>query len=197
MFDTDILPASLRAASRRRHLEKGETLFHRGDSTYAVFQVENGRIRLIRHSADGRALTLHVAAAGESFAEAALFSGRYHCDAVADIESTATIFPKAALIEALAADPTVTRAFMARLAGQVRDLRMMLELRNIRSARDRIIGWLVLAGAEQGVTLDRPLKSIASEIGLTHEAMYRALAALQREGAVERSGDRIVLKKSI
>lgn len=197
MFGAEIPPPGLLAASRRHPLAKGEALFRQGDPAYAVFQVESGRVRLIRHSADGRTLTLHVASAGDSFAEAAFFSDRYHCDAMADIGSTVTVFPKQSLGDAMAADPALTRAFMGRLAVQVRDLRALLELRNIRSARDRLIGWLVLAGAERGVTLDRPFKGIASEIGLSHEAMYRTLAVLQRDGTIERTDGRIILKKPI
>jgi DNA-binding IclR family transcriptional regulator len=37
---------------------------------------------------------------------------------------------------------------------------------------------------------------LAAEIGLTHEALYRALAALEREGALARTDDGILLLKS-
>ena len=36
---------------------------------------------------------------------------------------------------------------------------------------------------------------LAAEIGLTHEAVYRTLAALEKDGTLARSGDRIVLRK--
>ena len=38
-----------------------------------------------------------------------------------------------------------------------------------------------------------PLKDIAAEIGLTHEAFYRALAALEADGAIRRARRRIAL----
>ncbi|MFI5002919.1 MAG: helix-turn-helix domain-containing protein [Reyranellales bacterium] len=36
---------------------------------------------------------------------------------------------------------------------------------------------------------------MAAEIGLTHEALYRTLAALEKDGVIARSGMRIVLAR--
>jgi DNA-binding IclR family transcriptional regulator len=47
------------------------------------------------------------------------------------------------------------------------------------------------------VTLRSELQDIASELGLTREALYRTLAGLERAGTIERAGDRILLKKSL
>jgi CRP/FNR family transcriptional regulator len=197
VLDLTNLPAPLCAAVTRRACGGGETLFRQGDPVYAIFAVAEGRIRLVRHGADGRTLTLHVAGKGDSFAEAALFSANYHCDAIADIDSVVAVTPKPALTDAMARDPVLTEAFMALLAGQVRDLRSQIELRNIRSARERIIAWLMLAGADRGITLDRPLKIVASEIGLSQEALYRALTLLAKDGVIERTDGFIKLNNDM
>lgn len=39
-----------------------------------------------------------------------------------------------------------------------------------------------------GVEIDGTLKDLASEIGLTHEALYRALHDLEAEGQIARRG---------
>jgi DNA-binding Lrp family transcriptional regulator len=41
------------------------------------------------------------------------------------------------------------------------------------------------------------LQDIASDLGLTREALYRTLASLERAGAIERAGGRILLKRSV
>ena len=46
-------------------------LFRQGDRANAIFEVDQGRMRLIRHTIDNRPITLHTARAGELFAEAA------------------------------------------------------------------------------------------------------------------------------
>jgi CRP/FNR family transcriptional regulator, dissimilatory nitrate respiration regulator len=47
------------------------------------------------------------------------------------------------------------------------------------------------------VELRGTLKDLAAEIGLTHEALYRTLAALERSGELKRKGERIMLPKRV
>ena len=65
--------------------------------------------------------------------------------------------------------------------------------RNIRSARERVRHYLALnAGADgRSVALTGTLKEAAAELGLTHEAFYRTLAALERAGEIKRAGAKI------
>jgi CRP-like cAMP-binding protein len=72
----------------------------------------------------------------------------------------------------------------------------MRELRNIRSANDRVLHHLHLSASKDGaVVFDRPLLEVAEDLGLTHEAYYRTLAGLARAGAIERRGRKIRLIK--
>ncbi len=182
----------------RRTLAAGAALFRQGDTASAVFVVERGRLALVRHLADGARVVLHVARAGDSFAEPALFSDIYHCDALAEAPSRVAILPKEAVLALLAHDPDLAQALIERLARQVQALRARLELRNVRRASERVWQMLHLAAGGTGntVTFDRPLKSLAAEIGLTHEAFYRALATLVREGRIRRLRRRIVLQRA-
>lgn len=180
-------PAGLRAT--RRRLARGEALFRQGDPARALFVIEDGRLTLTRHAADGRRLVLFTAQKGDSLAEAALFADAYHCDAIAESRAVVIEFPKPALRRLMRENAQVAEALTARLARQVQDLRQRLELRNIRNARERVWQKLLLSRATNAVlTFDQPLKDVAAEIGLTHEAFYRALAALAKEGRIRRRG---------
>ncbi len=179
--------AALLGSARRRDLAAEEALFRQGDVTTALFVVEAGRVLLVRHTSEGVAVTVHVAQVGETFAEAALFSDRYHCDAVAEVPSRVAVLAKGAVRRALRASPETAEGFMRHMAGQIQALRARLELRNVRSARERVLQHLALA-PRGTVGLDRPLKQVAAEIGLTHEALYRTLAALEAEGRIARDG---------
>lgn len=46
------------------------------------------------------------------------------------------------------------------------------------------------------VPLRGTVKELASELGLTHEALYRALANMAADGEIERGKDRIRLKRT-
>jgi CRP-like cAMP-binding protein len=184
-------------AGVRRRLDAGEMLFAAGDPVRSIFVVGSGRLRLLRHTVHGAALVLHVAEAGEAFAEAALFSRTYHCDAVAESPSTVIAYRKRALLVALREDPGAALSLVGHLAQQVQALRGRIELLNIKSARDRVLGYLHgrLGTSSTAVELDRTWKSVAGEIGLTHEAVYRALAELERDGLIERDGNAVVLRE--
>ncbi len=190
----DWLIAKLPDAVSMRELEPGQALFRQGDEATAIFAVERGRLRLVRHTGDDRRVVLHTARAGELFAEAALFSRTYHCDAVADTPSRLRVLSKVGLLAAFRADPELAEKFMAVLARQVMRLRTRLELRSIRSARERVLQHLLLAAGDgRTLRIEGTLMDLAAEIGLTHEALYRALAALESEGAIARTAEDIRL----
>jgi CRP/FNR family transcriptional regulator, dissimilatory nitrate respiration regulator len=178
-----------------QQLPSGQFLFHQGEPASAIFSVVTGRIRLIRYGTNGNEVPLHVARAGESFAEAALFSEIYHCDAVADLPCHIAAYSKLAVLQILQDSPESALDFIALLTRQIQSLRTQLELRNIHSARDRILQYLtfLVEPGQTSITFDRPLKDIASDIGLTHEAFYRSLAQLEREGFLSRHKRQIKL----
>jgi CRP-like cAMP-binding protein len=190
----DWIPAPLRTAAPIRTLDAGATVFRQGDAAAAIYALESGRVRLIRHTIDDHRVALHTARAGELFAEAALFSSVYHCDAVADAPSRVRVLSKATLLAAFTQDPALAQRFMAVLARQVMALRTRLEQRSIRSARARILQHLMMAAdPDRTVRLEGRLLDLAAEIGLTHEVLYRTLAALERDGMIARDKETITL----
>jgi len=197
MSTLDWLPASVRERSTVRDIEAGGTLFRQGDKAVGFFEVERGHVRLIRHTVDGRPVILHSARKGDLFAEAALFSAAYQCDAVAVLASRVRVYPKRPLLAVFRRDPAVAENFMAVLAHEIHGMRARLEERNIRSARDRLLQHLALAVGRDGrtVTLDGTLMDLAAEIGLAHEVLYRTLAALEKDGAIRKTRAGIVLRR--
>jgi len=195
----DWLPAPVRAAAIERKLEAGEALFRLGDKAAGPCEIVSGRVRLARVDAGGHETVLHVAGPGDTVAEASLFSPAYHCDAIASTPAIVRLYPKKVMLDAFARDPRAAQAFTAMLARQVMKLRARLEQRNIRSARERLHHYLVLnAGADgRTVALRGTLKELAAELGLTHEALYRTLAALERAGEIKRGKGRIVLARGV
>jgi CRP-like cAMP-binding protein len=184
----------------RRLLVRNEILFRQGDKVTAIYFVEAGRLRLERRTFDGRLLILGTTAIGSFFVEAALFADIFHCDAVATEPSQVRVYPKAALLNTLRTNSASAMSFLALMAHQVIELRQRIELMKVRSAKERVMLYLDLNAGPDGrtVTLRGPLQDIASDLGLTREALYRTLASLERAGAIEREGAKVMLvKKSL
>ena len=197
MPSLDWLPAAIRERSRVRELDAGQALFRQGDRTFAIFEVERGRLRLIRNTVAGHPVVLHTARPGELLAEAALFAPAYQCDAVSAAASRVRAYPKRELLAAFRGDPVLAERFMAVLAHQIHGLRARLEERNIRSARERVLHHVAMHAGADGRTMrvEGTLMDIAAEIGLTPEVLYRTLAELDKEGVVRRTPSGIVLRK--
>jgi CRP/FNR family transcriptional regulator, dissimilatory nitrate respiration regulator len=181
----------------RRSLARNDLLFRQGDKVAGIYFIEAGRVRLERRTFDGRSLILGTSAAGEFFVEAALFADIYHCDAVAAEPSRVRVYPKAALLKALRTDPESAMSFLAHVSHQIIDLRQRLELMKVRSAKERVLLYFDFKVGPDGrtVTLPGPLQDIASELGLSREALYRTLASLEQTGAIERAEHRIIIKR--
>lgn len=195
----DWLPSKVRAAAIEQKLKPNETLFQLGSKTAGMYEVVAGRVRLSRVDRSGHEITLHVAGPGETLAEASLYSTQYHCDAIANTSAIVRLYPKRELLAAFEANPKAAQVFTEMLAHQVMKLRTRIEQRNIRSARERVRHFLALSiGPDRRtVRLHGTLKDLAAEIGLTHEALYRTLAALERSGEIRRKGEVIILSKRV
>lgn len=192
----DSLPPVLQAAATYQDLVAGQILFHQRDQALAIFAVDLGRLRLVRYTSEGKLVVFQVVRAGESFAESALFSDIYRCDAVAEVPSRVIVYRKQILLTVLRDQPDLAEGFMKRLASKSQLLKDRLELQSIRSARERVLQYLLNAiqPGETTVNFDRTLKDIAGEIGLSFEVLYRTLAQLEREGIITRTDRQITLR---
>lgn len=178
-----------------RQLAAGAALFRQGDKTFGLFRLLTGRIRLVRATRDGTEVAMHTVRTGELFAEASIFSARYHCDALALAECEVLVYPRAELARSLKASKEDLWDFAAELAHRVQGLRTRLELGQVRSAPERVLQVLRMQAAADGSWKpEGTLKEFAGEIGLTHEALYRALATLERDGRIARSGNELRLR---
>lgn len=170
------------SACRKRSVCAGDTLFKQGDITRGLFFLLDGAIHLRRVTKAGHDVVVHRAKAGETFAEASLFQPSYHCDAVAVEPSNVIECSKKAIISQYHQFPEFAFALSKRFAAQVQHTRSRLELLSIRSADERVLQALV-----DGL-LSGSVKSFASEIALSPEAVYRSLASLSKAGRIRKLG---------
>ena len=195
---TEILHRLVSGPAKTRELEPREFLFRQGDRAEHVFAVEDGRIALARYLSDGKSVIMHVARAGHTFTEAALFSDVYHCNAVAEAKSRVRMYEKKDILEAIGRDSLLALEYVASLSKEVQRLRMQLELHNIQSARERILQFLLLE-ADPGsleFRIQVSLKDVAANLGLAHETFYRELARLESDKIIAREAKTIKILRT-
>ncbi|MDJ0589835.1 MAG: Crp/Fnr family transcriptional regulator [Pleurocapsa sp. MO_226.B13] len=191
----DSLPSQLRDSASYQNLVAGQVLFHHRDSAEYIFALEVGRIRLVRYTCEGNLVVFQIVRAKESFAESALFTELYHCNAIVEVPSRVIAYPKTVVWEVLQNNPDLALSLLRRFDRKSQSLKKLLELRSIRSARDRLLQYLLFSASpgETKIVFDRSYKNIASELGLSSETLYRNLSELERSGIISRQGREIEL----
>lgn len=171
-----------------------DTLYRIGATPKSMLFVVEGEIRLVRRARNGAEIVLQRATAG-FLAEASLEASRYHCDIVAGRDSRIVSFPIKQFRDALHDDEGFRDFWMSRLARELRKLRGQCERLNLRGAAERIEHYIEAEGSNGRIELRQTRKAWAAELGMTHEALYRALAGLVRAGRVNAQvrGDTLVL----
>ena len=116
----------------------------------------------------------------------------YHCDGVAVMKTRVLAIPIADFRAGLSVEKIRT-TWLLHMSNQLRRVRAHAERLALRSARDRILHYIECEGRHGELLLTQTRKSWASEMGLTHEALYRALRVMEQSGLVAISGQRISL----
>lgn len=186
------LPAAARLRTRRIQVPRQGTVFCRGDRPQAMFFVLTGEVRLLRRSRAGDDIVLQRARRG-FLAEASLDQSTYHCDAVAAQDSALLAIDRKAFAEALRR-PEIGDRWCDHLARELRKVRAQSERLSLKTARERIVHFIETEGEGGEVELGRSKKDWAGELGVTHEALYRALARMEQHGELIVDGTRLRLR---
>lgn len=188
-----LLPPALLAQCRTHTAARGECLFRTGQRPAAMHHVHEGEVALQRTGEDGGTVVLQRVRHG-FVAEASLEAARYHCDAVVLAPAGLTRVPLAPLRQALQTDAAFAQRWIAMLNAELRRLRRQCERLALPTVEARLLHLLRTEGDAQGLRIDGGLKSLAGELGITHEALYRCVARLEREGRLRRLGSPVRLQ---
>ena len=173
--------------------KSNELLFRSGDEVYFMHFIEIGEIKLVRYTSEGKAVITQLAKEGDLLAEASLFNQRYHCDGIAISETKVDIYPKDQVLHLLQKKPELAIEFIKFQSLEIKTLRNQVELINELTARERVLFFLSNSSVNGIYTLPGSLKNLASQIGLTHETLYRQIKKLEDEGEIKREPKRIIL----
>ena len=160
--------------NRTSTVQKGSFVFHEGDKVRSIFVIKEGLIELMRPQRDGASIILQRAGAGTLLAEASIYSKTYHCDGIAVQPTSVFQFSRKAFLDDLAKDREFADLWSMHLAKEVQSARYRIEILSRNTVSERLDGWMVWKQNEQPAK--GQWKSIAEQIGVSPEALYRELA---------------------
>jgi CRP/FNR family transcriptional regulator, dissimilatory nitrate respiration regulator len=191
-MDAETLVTGL--ATKEVRLRESEAAFLAGQPVSRIFFVRSGVVALMRPVRSGAEAIMQIAEAGEWVAESSLFSDRYHCDAVARVQTTLMSVSKVSLLKVLKADPARCFQWTQMLSAQLRALRSTHEIVRIRGAEERLLRWLWLHASKRVVEVRGTWTDVADELALTREVLYRTLSKLRRANVLSVEGRRVTLR---
>jgi CRP/FNR family transcriptional regulator, dissimilatory nitrate respiration regulator len=164
-------------ADRSLSLSREEKLFHRGDRVTLVYLLAAGAVDLVRYQRDGGTVVLDRAKEQSIVAEASLYSERYHCDCICTEPVTVRTVSRDRVIQLLLGDSDLAAEWSAYLAAELQNTRHRCDLLTRKTVAERLSGWLDWNGA---LPPKGRWKSIALEIGVTPEALYREIKRMRQ-----------------
>jgi len=173
---------------------KGKQLFPQGKIPSQMFYVSTGEVILQRLGTQGENIVLQRAR--QSFvAEASVQSSSYHCEAVVTVSGELVAIPIELVRQTLIDDPAFSMRWMAMLNKELKRLRAQCERLSLKGVRDRLLHLIESEGLCGRLPLGAGLKSIALELGVTHEALYRTVAEMEKQGVLRREDGNICVTR--
>ncbi len=163
----------------RFRLAQGEALFRKDDAVLALHVLRIGEVHVVRHGVSGNRLILQRAGPGSVVSEPSVHSERYHCDAVAICQTEGYSIPRALFVVSMAENPAMASLWTRHLAREAQKARSKAELLTLKTVSERLDAWLDLNDA--ALPTRGKWQEIASEIGVSREALYREIATRRKQ----------------
>jgi CRP-like cAMP-binding protein len=189
-----LLPEGIQCDCEGALIRKNDRVFLAGAMPEWMFYVVSGEVTLERNGLHGESVVLQRTRQG-FISEASLKVARYHCDAVAITDTNVIKVPVKELAQSLDKDPAFAGRWISMLNGEVRRLRLHLERLSMKSIRERLIHLIETEGKDGQYATPSGLKTLAGELGVTHEALYRAIASLESEKVLRRDANQLILTR--
>lgn len=182
---------------------RGETIYQPGNSSDSVYVVEEGRVKLAYLDESGKKLTLVILDPGEIFGEMCLVGETHRRHLATAIEETVIWrVSRKEFMEAIDADPLYLRLLIQHFARRVREFEEALEDLAFKDIQARLSRQLLKLSDEYGVKTEEGIligfqithKELADMIGSARENTTLALNRFEREGILDKSRYRIVIK---
>jgi CRP-like cAMP-binding protein len=188
------------SGTREVHAPRGEILFHRGDPCDSFHVVVFGQVKLAFTSITGAEKVLELMGPGQSFGEAVMFMEQpYPVYAQTLCDSLLLQISKAVVFQEIEHDPLFARRIIAGLSYRLHHLVVDLEDHTLRSASQRVIGYLLRAvPTDNGhgpvpVALPASKAVLASRLNLTPQHFSRILHDLTVANLIQVEGRSILI----
>jgi len=185
--DVDLVKTIARQAVRQEY-DAGQVVFLEGEQEVALYIVQQGWLKAVKMSPDGREQVLHFIGPGEVFNAIGVFVESTSPATVIALEPIIVWgIQKNSMLKLLDDYPELARVVIQRLAGRVQQLIAIVEDLSLRTIEARLARYLI----EQSSAghLQRPRwatqAELANRLGTVPDVLNRALRSLSKENLIQ------------
>jgi CRP/FNR family transcriptional regulator len=196
----DAALADVAAVAQLRTVRAGEQIVTEGDPCQGLYVVVEGRVKVVKVSAEGREQVLLILGPGRTFNDVPVFDGGANPANVEALEDGAiALVPGAAMHTLMERHPIIAAAALRVLASRLRTMTLMVESLAFRDVTARVAGLIrACAAGEQPLVEGVPhacahitQQELAALTGSVREVVQRALKTLENAGAIRLGRARI------
>ncbi|RMF93201.1 MAG: Crp/Fnr family transcriptional regulator [Candidatus Schekmanbacteria bacterium] len=187
--------------ARKKIFRKNEIIFEDGDEAESFYIILSGQVKIYKLSNDGKEQILHIIEKGESFGEAALFSGgNYPAYAEAIEDSMLISIPKDQFLSILKNTPELSLKMLASLSRYLIQFNRMIEELSLKEVSSRLAGFLLdeikknkSIEAKDNVVFEIGISKVqlARKLGTVNETLYRTFKKMKEKGIIDFKGKKV------
>ncbi|GAB6086543.1 Crp/Fnr family transcriptional regulator [Alkaliphilus crotonatoxidans] len=191
------------AMTIERKLRKGAIIFMEGDPGEAFYFIKYGKVKVYKTTADGRELIFTILSEGDVFAEVTLLNDIPYPASAEVLEDASIGMIKNADLEKLVSSNAeialrIIKVLNKKLASSQQKVKELALSDTYMRTAQMILQLSMEHGVEtkEGIELKLNLsrQELANMIGTARETVSRALGQFKKEGSVEISGKKIIVK---
>jgi len=190
--------SAIKQIAVEKTVNKGEILFSEGDEGKGFFVIAEGRLKVFKVSPEGKEQILHILGPGQPFGEVSVFAGqRFPANAQALDKARVLFLPRAAIVNLIAANPSLALNMLAVMSKKLRQFAVQIENLSLKEMPARLASYLIFLAEKQDaidtVTLNISKGQLASILGTIPETLSRIFAKLSGQNLIRVEGKKITL----
>lgn len=175
------------------HYRKGETIYHEGTSSFGIYLIKQGHVKVFTNEMEGKEHILRLAGAGDLLGHRSLFKSKYHLESTKALEDTDCYFFEHRTIEELfIKSPGLAVDTLLRISRELDDALSRNSTLIKKNVRERMAEYFIMMEKFYGeihegeirIHLHLSREEIASMIGTANETAIRFISDFKEQGLI-------------
>jgi CRP-like cAMP-binding protein len=192
----------LRAMARPVSYDKGELIFQEGEPAFGFYVICTGKVKLAKHSPQGKKQILKLLGPGEMLGEKTMFDREVYTAYAQTLDPTRmNFYQREPFISFLEKYPKVALKIIEKLSREIKAFQDRLIETSYEGSDERMARLLLMMRRSTGLRKRRGLRwvdlsrsELAELAGISTETAIRTLSAFKERGYVELDGPKIYLR---